>query len=952
MTCETIGELLLDYIEGALAPDRAQSVREHLDQCPRCATKSRELRALVGDLGAARSVQQASDSGRSRTQPLQGMALDGRARLGDFEIIEELGRGGMGVVYRARQLSLNRIVALKLLSTHLLQNERSITRFLREAQAAARLHHTNIVPIYAQGREGDYFYYAMELIEGESLDKALHREMQTRVGEAPTVRLRGTPTERGASRPLSSATALLRSAVATVGLSRIAHRHGPIRDFKRIVRLAAGVAEGLHHAHEQGIVHRDIKPQNLLLGPDDELHITDFGLARMLDEPGLTHSTEMVGTPAYMAPEQITGPSTAIDRRTDVYSLGVTLYVMLTLRRPFEGETYEQTINQILRREPQPPRKIDPRIPVDLETICLRAMEKEPHGRFPTAGEMAHDLRRWAEGFAIASRPIGPVAKTIRWARRNPARASASGAAILLAMLIPVAAFFSIRTGEAQLERAWNVLRDDYRESDRALNELGCLSGLPGLRNRRAYVEAFAYVRDNPEESVERLERLLASSPDDVDAHYLLAFAYMGLSYTQGTERLADAQRHIDLADGLEAEPSAAGWFFRGQALLPSSPEEAADSFNRAIEQAGEEGFTFAQAMLHQGRALNQMMYSWRDLSHYTFAVTRLDYAARLQPAKAYPHYLLSITHLLAAEIYLAEGNNQAAEAAYEKSLQQALEAQTDDPTSARGYAAEAGYYESRGKFAAAKGLVGWRQHFSSALTAWRRIRSPKDTSDTSAWDWSERSGYSMRLHFWLGEYDYAERMRADRYGSDSGYDRREEYDADDSFYEAINAASAGDLTEAEQALRAGVELARGHPEYLLRLHSASRLIGCPPPSEFLSDETWNACKLSPGWTPRWLATLTRYERGQGDWTEVETAAREGTERRDDERLRMAGAWFLRGVSELAAGQRDQALTSLERACDQHDNENYCFRAQFLLVKLRTDPQWPGWPTGERSDRP
>ncbi|MBU0618413.1 MAG: protein kinase, partial [Planctomycetes bacterium] len=703
MTCETVAELLLDYAEGELTPEQARSVREHLDRCRGCAAKYRETRALLGDLGAARSVQQTRNSGQSRTQPVQPAALEKHARLGDFEILEELGRGGMGVVYRARQLSLNRIVALKLLSTGLVQSERAITRFMREAQAAARLHHTNIVPIYAQGQEGDYFYYAMELVEGESLDQVLRREMQASVGEAQTVKLRDPQARAGVTRPLSSATALLRSAMSTARLSRIAHRLGPSRDLKRVVRLVAGVAEGLHHAHEQGVVHRDIKPQNLLLGPDDELHITDFGLARMLDEPGLTRSTEMVGTPAYMAPEQITGPNTAIDRRTDVYALGVTMYVMLTLRRPFQGEAYEQTIHQILSREPRPPRKIDPRIPVDLETICLRAMEKEPQRRFPTAGEMARDLRRWAEGFAIASRPIGPIAKTIRWARRNPARASAVGTASLLAVLIPLAAFFSIKTGEAQLDRAWNTLRDDYRESGRALAELGWGSRLPGLRNRRAYVEAFAHIRDGPEKSVERLERLLAGSPDDVDAHYLLAFAFMGLSYTQGTERLGDAQRHIAVADQLDAEPSAAGWFFRGQALLPSSPEEAVDSFNRAIEQAGEEGFTFAQAMLHQGRALNQLMYSWRDNRHYGLAKTRLESAASLQPGKPYPHYLLSITHLLAAEIYLSEKDEEdqeveAAEVAYGKSLEQALDAQRADPGSARGYAAEAGYYESRGR--------------------------------------------------------------------------------------------------------------------------------------------------------------------------------------------------------------------------------------------------------------
>jgi tetratricopeptide (TPR) repeat protein len=565
---------------------------------------------------------------------------------------------------------------------------------------------------------------------------------------------------------------------------------------------------------------------------------------------------------------------------------------------------------------------------------------------------LARDLRRWAEGFAIASRPLGPLARAVRWTRRNPARASAVGTAVVLAMLIPLVAFFSIRTGEAQLERAWNILRDDYRESDRALAELGWASNLPGLRSRHAYVEAFAQVRSAPDKSVALLEQVLSDDPKDVDAHYLMAFAYMGRSYTEGTEMLAEAQEWLQRGDELGTQPSAAGWFFRGQAVWGSSPEEAVSSFNMAIEQAGAEGFIFAQAMLHQGRALNQIMYSWRDLSHYTFAVTRLDYAARLQPGKAYPHYLLSITHLLAGEIHESKGETEAADRAYEKSLEEALQAQRIESTSARGYAAEAGYHESRGKAAAGAGHQQWQAHFRDAIKAWSQLDNPTLHIRTSKWDWAERSSYRMRLHFWLGELDDAERMRADRYGSKSGYDREQEYDADDSFYEALIAASSGDPVKAEQALRTGIELTRGHPEYRLRLHAAYQLIGCQPPPDLLPHETCRDCRLSPGWTPEWLAALTRYERGEGDWAEVEAAAWEGTERRDDQRLRLAGAYFLRGVRELASGQRQQALASLEQACDQYDNENYSFRARFLLIKLQTDPQWPGWLPGRGPDTP
>jgi len=942
MTCETVGELLLDYVEGQLPAAQAQSVKAHLDECRACAAKCRETRALVGDLGAARSVEQrAWDSAASRPHPAQPTSLEPQARIGDFEILGEIGRGGMGVVYRARQVSLNRIVALKVLSAGLVQSERSVSRFAREAQAAARLHHTNIVPVYAQGREQDYFYYAMELIEGDSLHEILRKQREA--AEDKTLVLTGHELSETRTRPLRSATGLLRLAVSAVRLSGVTRRVRRPRDYKRAARLIAAVAEGLHHAHEQGVVHRDIKPQNLLLGSDNQLHITDFGLARIRDEPGLTLSTEMVGTPAYMAREQIVGGGTGVDRRTDVYALGVTLYEMLTLERPFRGETYDETINQVLNREPKPPRKLDPHIPADLETICLRAMEKEPHRRFPTAAEMARDLRRYAEDYPIVSRRVGPVGKTVRWVRRHPAGTSAIGAAVLVVVLAPLFWQFFNATATAQINAAFNVLLDDYREKERALAELGWPARLAGDRQRYDLVQAFAHIRTDPQRSVEILNRVLVEHPENADAHYLLAFGYVGRSYTQGTEMLAEAQRRIELADGLGVEPSAAGWFFRGQAVWGTSPEEAASSFERAIEKASAEGFVFAQAMLHQGRALNQIMYSWRDITRYGMAEARLDAAARLQPGKAYPHYLLSITHMLAAEIRQSEKKVKEASAAYGKSLLEARQAQADEPSSARGYAAEAGYHESRGKFAARAGLAEWREHFEHANDAWRQLEDPALTIHTSKWDWSERSAYRMRLHFWLGEYREAERMRAARYGRPSGYDRERGYDADETFYEALIAASTGDWGRAEAALKTGVQLARERPEWRLRLHSAFLLVGRPPPSDLLPDDTSAECRLSPGWTPAWLAVLTRYVQGQADWPEVEEAAHAGSDRRDDERLRLAGAYFFQGVQELAAGQREQALTSLGKCCEQYDNENYCFRSAFLLIKLETDPHWPAW---------
>jgi len=915
MTCETVGDLLLDYAEGELAPEQARAVEEHLGRCRACKTRYAETRALVGDMGAARSLDKSAWEDKP-TQPITALPqkLSRHSRLGDYEIIEELGRGGMGVVYRARQISLNRIVALKLLSAVRDDNERAITRFMREAQAAARLHHTNIVPIYAQGREGDYIYYAMELIEGASLDAMLRPEAGKQARYAKTVKL--DPASQRAS-----ASNLLRSAASSVGLSRGARRHGPARDYKEIARLAAGVAEGLHHAHEQGVVHRDIKPQNLLFGPDGELHITDFGLARVLNEPGLTKTTEMVGTPAYMSPEQITGPRTAIDRRTDIHALGATLYVMLTHRRPFEGESYEQTIHQILNRDPTPPRKIDSRIPPDLDTICLRAMEKAPHRRFQTAHEMARELRRYLGGFPIVSRPIGPIGKALRWTRRRPWQTGVIAAAVLLTAIIPLGVNFFRSNAAAEIAACEDTLLDDYREWERALAKITWIGRLGGDKYRLTTAVAFAHIRNDPRLSIELLEQALLEHPDDRDARYLLAWAYTRMVRTRGIGSWTDARRHIAVADGIDADASGVGWFFRGQAVWGYDPQDAERSFDEAIRRRK----NFTQAMLHQGRAMNQIMYSLRDNSYYRKAVGRLESVTLVQPTRAYPRYLLATTHLLSAEIYRDEGKPAEAEEAYAACLKAAREAQIVESESPRGYAVEATYYESRGDYAA-------------AIEAWDRYDNPKIRK--SVWDKSERWSYQMRLYFWLGRYSEAAQTHVKLYETEA---KRDESSicADDGFFAALIAAGAGDDVGAKAALDRAVRDVGDQLEYRLRLYAGYCVLGIASPPALLPAASCPQCELSPGWTPEWLQTLTQYLRGQVEWETVVATSRTGVELSDDSRLRMAGAWYFRGVRELAEGRRESALFSLAEAHRHYDNENYSYLAKCLLVKLQLDPDWP-----------
>src|SRR5262245_12933848 len=351
----------------------------------------------------------------------------GGQRLGDFEIIREVGRGGMGVVFEARQVSLNRRVALKVLGPGLGLTPHAVQRFRREAQAAARLHHTNIVPVYATGEQDGTHFYAMELVEGPSLNHVL-RQLRQAPGTEPEGA--GDPTPSGSSLTGPYVEGLGTSATSASGGSSVQLSAGG-RYFDSAARMVAEVADALEYAHAHGVVHRDIKPANLLLSPDGRLSVNDFGLARVLEEPGVTMTGEFVGTPAYMSPEQITAGRTPLDHRTDIYSLGATLYELLTLRPPFAGERRDEVLAQILHKEPVPPRRLNRKVPVDLETICLKCLEKDPDRRYQTAQALADDLRRHLNRFAIAAKRTGPLARLGKFVRRHKL-ASAAGAAIVL----------------------------------------------------------------------------------------------------------------------------------------------------------------------------------------------------------------------------------------------------------------------------------------------------------------------------------------------------------------------------------------------------------------------------------------------------------------------------------------------------------------------------------------
>jgi serine/threonine protein kinase/Flp pilus assembly protein TadD len=343
--------------------------------------------------------------------------------LGDFRILREVGRGGMGVVYEARQLSLDRRVALKVLPFAAALDARQLQRFKNEALAAAQLHHANIVPVFGVGCERGVHFYAMQFIEGRTLAEV--------IGELRSASAGGTPA--GALAPSGPDGVPLPSTLVLAGLST--ERSTRTQEFFRTVaRLGVQAAEALEYAHKEGIIHRDVKPANLLVDARGNLWITDFGLARLRNETGLTRSGDLVGTLRYMSPEQALGCPASVDHRTDVYALGATLYELLALHPVFEGRDRQELLRRIASEEPYSPRRLNPAVPMELETIVQKALQKEAQARYATALELADDLRRFLEDRPIRARRPSWLEQARKWARRHRPVVVSAAVAVLVSL--------------------------------------------------------------------------------------------------------------------------------------------------------------------------------------------------------------------------------------------------------------------------------------------------------------------------------------------------------------------------------------------------------------------------------------------------------------------------------------------------------------------------------------
>ena len=407
------------------------------------------------------------------------------ARLGDFRILREIGRGGMGVVYEAEQVSLGRHVALKVLPQKLLVDIHTRQRFEREAKAAAKLHHTNIVPVFGVGEQDGMPYYVMQFIQGRGLDQVLEELKH----QQPGAKLRDSAstgdTDQGDASAAHVARALLTGRIVLAtdidegqgsqpGTSLVAGHPStkaslsifpaasagmspgsgskPLTYWQGIARLGFQVADALEYSHKQGVLHRDIKPSNLLVDLGGTVWITDFGLAKADDQENLTQTGDILGTLRYMPPEAFEGPANA---RGDIYALGLTLYELLALRPAFDERERNRLIKQVTTEEPARLDRLIPAAPRDLVTIVHKAIERNPADRYPSAGAMAADLRRFLADESILARRQTQLEHCMRWARRNPGVAALGGALTAVLVLVTVASLLAAGyfNGAAQRER-------------------------------------------------------------------------------------------------------------------------------------------------------------------------------------------------------------------------------------------------------------------------------------------------------------------------------------------------------------------------------------------------------------------------------------------------------------------------------------------------------------------
>jgi len=522
---------------------------------------------------AASGLQQVEADGRTSSPPSAGEDFPQALPLGDYQIVRQVGRGGMGIVYAAVQLSLGRRVALKILPLAAALDARQLQRFKSEAITAAHLHHPHIVPVYAVGYDRGVHYYAMQFIEGKTLGDFIEgfRRMtalaswsllSTKPAPLGVPSIPGEP-DLSSTRPdpPSPSHPVAPDTVPMAGLAT--ERSIQSRSFFRTAaQLGIQAALALEQAHQVGVVHRDVKPANLLVDLAGKLWITDFGLARFRDNPDLTFTGDLLGTWRYMSPEQAAAKRVLVDHRTDIYSLGVTLYELLTLTPPFESSDRQELLHQIACEEPRTPRRMNPAIPVELETIVLKAIAKRPEERYATAQELADDLERFLEDKPVRARRPSARERLVKWARRHKPIVAAAAITLVLAVVFlsisTILAWKSEQHANAASQVAESALQAQKEQQEATTKDLNVMlqafeGMLRHIRKVSPWVSRDSRMR---QEHQAELHKLIASykalaNAHSADPNVRLTFgnAYMAVGWIQfGLGELAQAATSFDQA--------------------------------------------------------------------------------------------------------------------------------------------------------------------------------------------------------------------------------------------------------------------------------------------------------------------------------------------------------------------------------------------------------------------
>ncbi len=853
-------------------------------------------------------------------------------QLGDYLIEKQIGVGGMGVVYQARQLSLNRTVAVKVLPASMRNMPKALARFRREVEAAARLQHDNIVAVHSAGEDAGTAYYSMDFIDGPSLGQILSNLRHDPVPELDT---RATPgRSTGESEPSEEIPAWAKHLLRPISTYESARQpvtnsptpsSPPANYFDVVATLLAGVADGLEYAHRKNVVHRDIKPANLLLSEDGRLHISDFGLARTATDPSMTQTGEFVGTPYYMAPEQVAPGASRVDGRTDVYALGATLYEMLTLAKPHPGDSRDQVLSAILHETPLPPRRLNHRVPRDLETICLKALETGSSQRYQSAGEFAADLRRFVEHLPIAARRSGVPTHVMKWCRRHRSMSASLLFAFSLIVLATVLAYrahdLDRKIDQAQQQRDDVTARASQIEKD-LLEAQEAVDFAQQTEQQRVFQEALVAAmqgdQDAVKDALQEAERLQA--PDE-RLHILRAqLAMFSASFQDSLDELHAALKLVPnsvAACSLLAEtyarvdqPSLSLKYHRKvKTLEPTSVEDLilkgrmesyldAEIAEQTLDSAIRLDRQNIAARLIRGAIRAQRAYDTCDAGHAERALEDLQLASNLLDETPYLLSQFMNAHLTAAAAYDAGGDvedrdNQLKHAGR---IAAKLAAFENDYESHRW---RAFYFERVGEL-------------DKAIEQWQAIDD-------------KTIGYLIMLLYRVARFDDA-LAACDEYGASSNSGTAE------FCHSFVTAAIADSPEELIADFRLDALTSRDRDAVLRSTHILWCLAGMPDRANAEIETIDTTDQVT-----------TRNASRLGFWKR-ELTAEEYLNSVSHSRYEQARAHFVIGIQRLSEGQRSVARQHFETSIAyRFDYSFFHAMSNALLSQMSRDPQWPRW---------